>query len=267
MSNLFDVTPEFIVETLVSLLQDGRVSWAKTFNMRVSIGAFLSHSTRSVVLARSLCTSHRNSGMDPRGCSTRIVSASHCASSASDPHFSFIALHRSVRNQFCHWCPLLFAPMVCAWRPYLSNSVVWDKIRFIFSSQLSLMIQIFTQDCTCTVIQEQINQVTWPIDVPHSRKNTAGAPLGSDAKKGSSWARFRATGGPTQGSAARAHTLKKSEQFRNCESGCAYHGSTDAVTNLLMKVQHVTVSENSDHNSCVSLTKVWTWNFRLSRQT
>ena len=36
-------------------------------------------------------------------------------------------------------------------------------------------------------------------------------------------------------------------------------GITDAVTNLLMKVQHVTVSENSDHNSCVSLTMVWTW--------
>ena len=40
-----------------------------------------------------------------------------------------------------------------------------------------------------------------------------------------------------------------------CEYGCAYNGITDAVTNLLMKVQHVTVSENSDHNSCVSLTK------------
>ena len=32
---------------------------------------------------------------------------------------------------------------------------------------------------------------------------------------------------------------------RNCESGCAYHGITDSVTNTLMKVQHVAVSENS----------------------
>ena len=31
-----------------------------------------------------------------------------------------------------------------------------------------------------------------------------------------------------------------------------------------MKVQRVTVSENSDHNSCVSLTVVRTWNFLLS---
>ena len=53
----------------------------------------------------------------------------------------------------------------------------------------------------------------------------------------------------------------------NCESGCAYNGVTDAVTNLLMKMQHVTVCENSVHNSCVSLTVVWTWNFLLSRQT
>ena len=45
----------------------------------------------------------------------------------------------------------------------------------------------------------------------------------------------------------------------NCESGCAYKGMIDVVTNLLMKVQHVTVSENSVHNSCVSLT--------LARQT
>ena len=30
-----------------------------------------------------------------------------------------------------------------------------------------------------------------------------------------------------------------------------------------MKVQHVTVSENSVHNSCVVLTVVWTWNFVL----
>ena len=28
-----------------------------------------------------------------------------------------------------------------------------------------------------------------------------------------------------------------------CESGCAYHGITDFVTNMLMKVQHVAVSE------------------------
>ena len=38
-------------------------------------------------------------------------------------------------------------------------------------------------------------------------------------------------------------------EFRN--------GITDVVTNLLMKVQHVTVSENSGHNSCKSLTMVW----------
>ena len=41
------------------------------------------------------------------------------------------------------------------------------------------------------------------------------------------------------------------KDFEECESGCANNGITDAVTNLLMKVQHVTVSENSDHNSCV----------------
>ncbi len=33
-----------------------------------------------------------------------------------------------------------------------------------------------------------------------------------------------------------------------------------------MKVQHVTVSENSVHNSCVLLTVIWTWNF-VPRQT
>ena len=54
---------------------------------------------------------------------------------------------------------------------------------------------------------------------------------------------------------------------QKCGSGFSYNGITDAVTDLLMKVQHVTVSENSDHNSCVSLTMVWTWNFLLSRQT
>ena len=57
------------------------------------------------------------------------------------------------------------------------------------------------------------------------------------------------------------------KDFEECESGCAFNGVTDAVTNLLMKVQHVTVSENSDRNSCVSLTMVWTWNFLLSLQT
>ena len=57
------------------------------------------------------------------------------------------------------------------------------------------------------------------------------------------------------------------KDFKETESGCAYNGITDVVTNLLMKVQHVTVSENSVHNSCVSLTVVWTWNFVLSRQT
>ena len=52
-----------------------------------------------------------------------------------------------------------------------------------------------------------------------------------------------------------------------CESGCAYHGITDFVTNTLMKVQHVAVSENSVHNSCVLRTVIWTWRFILSRQT
>ena len=57
--------------------------------------------------------------------------------------------------------------------------------------------------------------------------------------------------------------------WQKCESGCAYHGITDIVTNLLMKVQHVAVSENSVHNSCVPFTVIWTWNFvlSLSRQT
>ena len=54
------------------------------------------------------------------------------------------------------------------------------------------------------------------------------------------------------------------EKFEECESGCAYNGITDFVTNLLMKVQHVTVSENNVHNSCVLLTVVWTLNFVLS---
>ena len=50
-------------------------------------------------------------------------------------------------------------------------------------------------------------------------------------------------------------------------SGCDYHGITDFVTNTLMKVQHVAVSENSVHNSCVPFTVIWTWRFVLSRQT
>ena len=45
-----------------------------------------------------------------------------------------------------------------------------------------------------------------------------------------------------------------------CESGCAYNGITDFVTNMLMKVQHVAVSENSVHDSCVPYTVIWTWN-------
>ena len=35
-----------------------------------------------------------------------------------------------------------------------------------------------------------------------------------------------------------------------CESGCAYHGITDFVTNTLMKVQHDAVSENSPQVLC-----------------
>ena len=55
--------------------------------------------------------------------------------------------------------------------------------------------------------------------------------------------------------------------FSFCESGCAYHGITDFVTNTLMKVQHVAVSENSVHNSFVPRTVIWTWRFVLSWQT
>ena len=55
--------------------------------------------------------------------------------------------------------------------------------------------------------------------------------------------------------------------FEKCEFGCAYFGITDFVTNTLMKVQHVAVSENSVHNSCVPRTVIWTWIFVLSRQT
>ena len=46
--------------------------------------------------------------------------------------------------------------------------------------------------------------------------------------------------------------------YCSCESGCAYHDITDFVTNTLMKVQHVAVSENSVHNSCVPRTVIWT---------
>ena len=57
------------------------------------------------------------------------------------------------------------------------------------------------------------------------------------------------------------------KNFEECESGCAFHGITNFVTNTLMKVQHVAVSENSVHNSCVLCTVIWTWRFVLSRQT
>ena len=43
----------------------------------------------------------------------------------------------------------------------------------------------------------------------------------------------------------------RQENFEECESGCAYHGITDFVTNTLMKEQHVAVSENSVHNYCI----------------
>ena len=49
----------------------------------------------------------------------------------------------------------------------------------------------------------------------------------------------------------------KSNGQCSCESGFAYHGITDFVTNTLMKVQHVAVSENSVHNSC-STVVIWT---------
>ena len=54
------------------------------------------------------------------------------------------------------------------------------------------------------------------------------------------------------------------KNFEECESGCAYHGITDFVTNTLMKVQHVAVFENSVHNSCVPCTVIWTWRFLYS---
>ena len=60
---------------------------------------------------------------------------------------------------------------------------------------------------------------------------------------------------------------KKRCQCCTCESGCAYHGITDFVTNTLMKVQHVAVSEKSVHNSFVPRTVIWTWRFILSGQT
>ena len=51
---------------------------------------------------------------------------------------------------------------------------------------------------------------------------------------------------------------RRQEKFEECESGCAYNGITDVLSNMLMKVQRDTVSENSVHNPCVSLTMVWT---------
>ena len=61
------------------------------------------------------------------------------------------------------------------------------------------------------------------------------------------------------------HTCQDTE-YECYESGRVYNGITDAVANLLTKPQHVTVSENSDHKSCVSLTVVWTGHFLHSRQ-
>ena len=49
--------------------------------------------------------------------------------------------------------------------------------------------------------------------------------------------------------------------FEECESRCAYHGITDFVTIMLMKVQHIAVSENSFHDSRVFFTVIWIWNF------
>ena len=60
----------------------------------------------------------------------------------------------------------------------------------------------------------------------------------------------------------------QSSTFWNCESGCAYNGITNFVTNLLMKVQHVTVSENSVHKSLCIIDGGLDLEFRtLSRQT
>ena len=44
----------------------------------------------------------------------------------------------------------------------------------------------------------------------------------------------------------------------------SYTDITDFVTNMLMKVQHVAVSENSVHDFCEPFTVIWTWNFVLS---
>ena len=41
--------------------------------------------------------------------------------------------------------------------------------------------------------------------------------------------------------------------FRMCKSGCAYNGITDVLSSLFMKVQCDAVSENTNHNFCVSL--------------
>ena len=43
----------------------------------------------------------------------------------------------------------------------------------------------------------------------------------------------------------RERERERKRKKRKCESGCAYHGITDSVTNTLMKVQHVAVSEKS----------------------
>ena len=49
-----------------------------------------------------------------------------------------------------------------------------------------------------------------------------------------------------------------------CEPGCAYNGIIVIVTSLLLKVQHVAVSEDSVHSSFVPFTVIWTWNFPFS---
>ena len=60
----------------------------------------------------------------------------------------------------------------------------------------------------------------------------------------------------------------RQDKFEECESGCAYNGITDFVTNMLKKVQHVAVSENSVHESCVPLYGDLDLEFpTLSRQT
>ena len=58
------------------------------------------------------------------------------------------------------------------------------------------------------------------------------------------------------------------KNFEECETGCACHGITDFVTNMLMKVQHVAVSENRVHDSCVPFFGDLDLKFpALSRQT